>query len=153
MTWDPSNFRGVDLVHMYVDEIWTPKILLSNSWVRMSRNNSRCPFKSNIWWTSWQKCKSWSHQMLRSSKCWHVMIVLFYYIVSVSPFFKRRSFSFSLRWRIFHTDYCHTYFNIIKYSFDSHESSFLLPGEKQQQLVSSSDPYLDSLILWPVVVK
>ncbi|XP_071830910.1 neuronal acetylcholine receptor subunit alpha-7-like isoform X2 [Apostichopus japonicus] len=31
MSWDPSNFSGVDLIHMYVDEIWTPKIFLSNS--------------------------------------------------------------------------------------------------------------------------
>ncbi|XP_071830776.1 neuronal acetylcholine receptor subunit alpha-7-like isoform X3 [Apostichopus japonicus] len=31
MSWDPSNFSGVDLIHMYVDEIWIPKIFLSNS--------------------------------------------------------------------------------------------------------------------------
>ncbi|XP_071830890.1 neuronal acetylcholine receptor subunit beta-3-like [Apostichopus japonicus] len=31
MSWDPSNFSGVDLIHMYVDEIWTPRIYLSSS--------------------------------------------------------------------------------------------------------------------------
>lgn len=31
MVWDPAAFEGINLVVMHVDEIWTPKIFLSNS--------------------------------------------------------------------------------------------------------------------------
>ncbi|XP_071823905.1 acetylcholine receptor subunit delta-like [Apostichopus japonicus] len=31
LTWDPSEFDGVDLVVMYIDEIWTPRVFLANS--------------------------------------------------------------------------------------------------------------------------
>ncbi|KAJ8026588.1 Neuronal acetylcholine receptor subunit alpha-10 [Holothuria leucospilota] len=36
MVWDPAAFEGINLVVMHVDEIWTPKIFLSNSLTRDS---------------------------------------------------------------------------------------------------------------------
>lgn len=31
LTWNPDDFEGEDLLVMYPDEIWIPKVFLSNS--------------------------------------------------------------------------------------------------------------------------
>lgn len=31
LTWDPAEFGGLNIVVMHPDEIWIPKIFLSNS--------------------------------------------------------------------------------------------------------------------------
>ncbi|KAJ8032459.1 Neuronal acetylcholine receptor subunit beta-3 [Holothuria leucospilota] len=44
LTWDPADFEGEDLLVMYPDEIWIPKVFLSNSIGYFPFDTQKCPF-------------------------------------------------------------------------------------------------------------